>query len=485
MKLIYSEKDDMNIKLKVLAKKKENTRRKLVVIAKKLRLKAKKLALTAEKKENVRNKLVATAEKKENVRNKLVVIAKQLAIVAKEKEDIRKKLAITAEALRLKAESIEQVEVKEEAILASINDGVVACDEKGRVVLFNKAAEILTGLLAKEAIGQHYSYSLKFIRESDEKKSDDLIGMAIVKGQATKMASHTMLIKKNGYKIPVSDSIAPVRNHQKVLIGCVIVFRDASEESRIDKAKTEFVSLASHQLRTPLTTVNWYSEMLLTGDVGPLNEKQQEYINEIYKGSKRMGNLVNALLDVSRMEMGTFTVEPEMTDIPALVQSVMDELRPQIDKKNLQFSGKYADNLPIINIDPKLLRMVFQNILSNSVKYTPDNGNINLELSLSDAQGLVAKAKGRRSSIMIKVSDTGYGIPQANQDKIFTKFFRADNVRAKETEGTGLGLYIVKGIIDQSGGRIWFESKEGKGTTFYLTLPIKGKQKMISTNMST
>jgi PAS domain S-box-containing protein len=464
MKRLYPETDDTTTKLKVLAKKKESTRRKLVVTAKKLAL---------------------TAEKKENIRNNLIITARQLAIVAKEKEVIRKKLAVTAEALRLKAENIEQVEAKEEAILASIDDGVVACDKNGQVTLFNKAAEILTGLSAKEAIGQHYSYSLKFIRESDEKKSDDLIGMAIVQGKATKMASHTMLIKKNGYKISVSDSIAPVRNSQKVIIGCVIVFRDSTQEAKIDKAKTEFVSLASHQLRTPLTTVNWYSEMLLTGDAGPLNEKQREYINEIYKGSKRMGSLVNALLDVSRMEMGTFTVEPEPTDIPALAQSVVDELRPQIDKKSLKFNGKYADNLPVVNADPKLLRMVFQNILFNSVKYTPDGGNINLELGLSDAKGQAVKANERKLNIMVKVSDNGYGIPKINQDKIFTKFFRGDNVRAKDTEGTGLGLYIVKGIVDQSGGRVWFESKEGKGTTFYLTLPIEGMQKRVGTNTLT
>ena len=499
MKRLYSETDDAIIKPKALIKKKESTRRELVANDKKLRLKAKGLALTAEKKENVRNKLVVTAKQlalvakeKEYIRKKLVVTAealklkaKQLALVAKEKENIRKKLAVTAEELKLKAENIEQVEAKDQAILASIDDGVVACDKNGLVLLFNKAAELLTGLSAKEAIGQHYSYSLKFVRESDDKKSEDLIGMALIKGRATKMASHTMLIKKNGYKIPVSDSIAPVRNSQKILIGCVIVFRDATQETMIDKAKTEFVSLASHQLRTPLTTVNWYSEMLLTGDAGPLNEKQREYLNEIYKGSKRMGSLVNALLDVSRIEMGTFTVEPEPTNIPLLVRNVVDELQPQIDKKNLKFSEKYVDNLPIIEADPKLLQMIFQNILSNSVKYTPDNGNINLEISLSDAQGSVVKTKEKKMNIMIKVSDNGYGIPRLNKNKIFTKFFRADNVRAKDTEGTGLGLYIVKGIVDQSGGRIWFESNENKGTTFYITLPIAGMKKKVGTKTLT
>jgi signal transduction histidine kinase len=249
----------------------------------------------------------------------------------------------------------------------------------------------------------------------------------------------------------------------------------------VDQAKTEFVSLASHQLRTPLTTVNWYSEMLLTGDVGPLNEKQREYLNEIYKGSKRMGGLVNALLDVSRMEMGTFIVEPEPTDIPLLARSVVSELQPQLDQKSLQFIAKYADNLPIMNADPKLLRMVLQNLLANAVKYTPPKGQIKLELNLATARGQIIPTQGPGSNILIKVSDTGYGIPRANQDKIFTKLFRADNVRAKDTEGTGLGLYIVKGIVDQAGGQIWFESEENQGATFYVTLPLAGMKKKSGT----
>jgi PAS domain S-box-containing protein len=481
MKRLRSALDDTARKLKVLAKKKEGIRRKLVVTAEKkedvrtkLVLIAKQMATIAKEKETIRRKLAVTAEA-------LRLKAKQLATIAKEKETIRRKLAVTAEALRLKAQNIEQVEAKEEAILASIDDGVVACDKDGRVLLFNRAAEILTGLSASEAIGQHYSRSLKFIRESDEKASDDLIGSAMAQGRATAMASHTLLIKKNGSKISVSDSIAPVRDSHKVLIGCVIVFRDTTQERKVDQAKTEFVSLASHQLRTPLTTVNWYSEMLLTGDVGPLNEKQREYLNEIYKGSKRMGGLVNALLDVSRMEMGTFIVEPEPTDIPLLARSVVSELQPQLDQKSLQFIAKYADNLPIMNADPKLLRMVLQNLLANAVKYTPPKGQIKLELNLATARGQIIPTQGPGSNILIKVSDTGYGIPRANQDKIFTKLFRADNVRAKDTEGTGLGLYIVKGIVDQAGGQIWFESEENQGATFYVTLPLAGMKKKSGT----
>ena len=527
--------EQLSLKAKLLAvtaKDKESIRRKLVVTAEQLSLKAKLLAVTAKEKESVRSKLAViakqlamTAQKKENVRSKLAIIAKQLAVTAKEKESIRRKLVVTAEQLaviaeekelirrklavtakelrikakqlaktakekeiirrklvvtaeelRLKADSIKQAEAKEDAILASIDDGVMACDRDGQVVLFNHAAEELTGLSAKEAIGHNYNYSMNFIRESDEKISDDFIGKTILSGQAMKMSSHTLLVKKDGYKISVADSTAPVRDAKEMIIGCVVVFRDVTQEMKIDKAKTEFVSLASHQLRTPLTSINWYSEMLLAGDVGSLNPKQKSYLNEIYKGSKRMVDLVNALLNVSRMELGTFTVEPEPLNILTLARSVVAEFKHQIDQKKLKIYKNYAQHLPILKADPKLLRMVMQNLLANSIKYTPDKGRIKFVITLANVDGVVS-TKDKKNNILIKVSDNGYGIPKNNQAKIFTKLFRADNVRAKDTKGTGLGLYIAKAIVDQSGGKIWFKSQENKGSIFYVTLPLTGMKK--------
>jgi signal transduction histidine kinase len=259
--------------------------------------------------------------------------------------------------------------------------------------------------------------------------------------------------------------VAPVILNAKI-VGAVEVFRDITKEKEIDKAKTEFVSLASHQLRTPLSTVNWYSEMLLTGDVGEVTADQKKYLEEIYNGNQRMVDLVNTLLDVSRIEMGTFLVEPKPTNIVNLAQSVIDEQKLQIDEKEIRLSTVFEKNIPVIQTDPKLLRMVIQNLLSNSVKYTPNAGRVEVSLFL-DTQ----------KNVILKMSDTGYGIPKNQQDKIFTKLFRADNIIGKDTEGTGLGLYIAKSIVEQAGGKIYFDSKENKGTTFYVTLPLGKKRK--------
>jgi signal transduction histidine kinase len=233
----------------------------------------------------------------------------------------------------------------------------------------------------------------------------------------------------------------------------------------IDKAKTEFVSLASHQLRTPLTSIGWYAEMLLAEDAGSINDEQKNYLNEIYKGNQRMVELVNSLLNVSRIDLGTFAIDPEAVNLEMLAQSVAQEQRPQTVAKKITLTLELAQSLPTMNADPKLLRIILQNLLSNAIKYTPDEGNVTLRINSKDKK------------VFIEVADTGYGVPDDQKDKIFTKLFRADNVREKDTEGTGLGLYLVKAIVEETGGSVWFESEQNKGTTFFVTLPIEMHKK--------
>ena len=210
--------------------------------------------------------------------------------------------------------------------------------------------------------------------------------------------------------------------------------------------------------------------MLLAGDAGEVTPTQKKYLEEIYNGNQRMVDLVNTLLDVSRIELGTFIVESKPTDFTKLVLSVVAEQRPQIDEKKIKFVPSFEDNIPLMQADPKLLRMVIQNLLSNAIKYTPDDGRIKLSLSLAD-----------KRNVLLKVFDTGYGIPKNQQDKIFGKLFRADNVVGKDTEGTGLGLYLAKSIVEQAGGQIWFKSIENRGSTFFVLLPLRKNKNAKST----
>ncbi len=259
-----------------------------------------------------------------------------------------------------------------------------------------------------------------------------------------------------------SYSAAPLKDNSGDTIGAVIVFRDITKERAIDRAKTEFVSLASYQLRTPLSAIGWNLELLLTDQSKGMSSEQIESLQETQKANKRMVNLVDALLNTSRIDMGTFAIETEPVDFIEIADSVLKELHPTIKTKQINVKKSYGKNIPKISADPKLSRMVLQNFLSNAVKYTQDKGEISITI------------KKRGLDLYIAVADTGYGIPKKQQDKIFSKLFRADNIQDKNVEGTGLGLYIVKSIIDSSGGKIWFESKENKGTTFYITLPLTG-----------
>jgi PAS domain S-box-containing protein len=504
-KLVVTAKEKENVRqklvitaeqLKITAREKESVRQKLAITAEQLSLKAKQLAITAEEKESVRRKLVVTAEKlvvtareKESVRRELVgtakklrIKARQLAITAKEKESVRRKLAITAGKLKKSREtlerkviertkSLEMARAKEEAILHSIGDGLIATDEKGQIILINKTAEKLLEKESKNVMGKIFSETIRLEDEYGTSIPQDRhpVSMALLGNKiSTRNVRETLYhARKDKSRFPLAIMVTPVTLEKKV-IGTIKVFRDITNEHQIDRAKTEFVSLASHQLRTPLSTVSWYTEMLLEGNIGCLNEKQKKYLTEVYHGNQRMIELVNALLDVSRLELGTFTIEPKPTDMVRLAKSVIHEQTPQIDIRKIELSFS-PEKIPIINADPKLVRMIIQNILSNAIKYTPDGGKVKVSISLAN-----------KKNVLFKVTDNGYGIPKNQQDKIFTKLFRADNVREKDTDGTGLGLYIVKSVVENSGGKIWFEStKEKPGTTFFVTLPIKNTLKAV------
>lgn len=385
-----------------------------------------------------------------------------------DKKVLEEKAKEYSESLELKVDERTK-ELKSEkdrlnTILYSIGDGVFVVDRNLNIIIMNDTASELSGYGVDESIGRPYKEILNFIFEKDGKANDDFINQAIITGETQSMGDHTQIIRKDGEKVAVSDSAAPLKDKDGDVIGVVVVFRDVSKEREVDKAKTEFVSLASHQLRTPLTSIGWYAEMLLSGDAGEINEDQKNYLTEIDKGNKRMVDLVDSLLSVSRIDLGTFAIEPKPTDFIDISNTVIKELKTNIEKKGTIIKTDY-DELPLIEADPSLTRIIFQNFISNAVKYTPDGGEVTVRIKKQDP------------NILISVSDNGYGIPKDQQNKIFQKLFRADNIQNKDVEGNGLGLYVVKAIVEKSGGKIWFESEENKGTTFSATLPLSGMKK--------
>lgn len=367
-------------------------------------------------------------------------------------------------------------EQKSSAILESIGDAVFAIEPTGKLTLFNGVAQRVSGFSEAEAIGKPYDQVLRFEFEKTGKVNNHFVKQALA-GHVSSMSNHTVIVRKDGARIPVADSAAPIRDMRGKIVGVIVVFRDVSKEYELDKAKTEFVSLASHQLRTPLSAINWYGEMLLNGDAGKLSKDQKEYVQEIYEGNQRMVELVNSLLDVSRLELGRLTNKPQPTNINDVITSIQKELAVIVANRGLHVSRELDTKLPLVNADPKLLRMIVQNLLSNAAKYTSEKGDISVTLRRATAHD-VQKANVRtgRDYWYFSVKDTGYGIPKNQQDKIFSKLFRADNVRALDVEGTGLGLYIVKEVVEKLGGRVWFDSVESVGGTFYVVLPFSSNK---------
>lgn len=362
-----------------------------------------------------------------------------------------------------------------EAMLESIADGVVVIDNDAKIVVMNRAAENIYQLKAQNIIGKSYLQAWSFkTPEGNPLEPNDRPLHKVLSTNQPIMASQYILKGKHK-DTPVSISAAPVILNDKHF-GAIQIVRDITQESAIDRAKSEFVSLASHQLRTPLSSINWYSELLLASDVGELNDKQREFVNQIYSSSRRMVDLVRSLLNVSRIELGTLGYEPVAVDLNDLVKPLIDAEQHSVKaaKVKIHFKQRVKQT---IQTDTRLMTIIFQNLISNAAKYSKPGGEIWVETSLLESSPQHTQSmrnvtwKGK--ALFIRVKDCGIGIPRAEQSKIFTKMFRAENAQIKSSDGNGLGLYLVRSVVQNLGGNIWFQSSRRTGTTFEVIIPLK------------
>ena len=241
------------------------------------------------------------------------------------------------------------------------------------------------------------------------------------------------------------------------------VVHDITKEMEIDRAKSEFVSLASHQLKTPITSIKWLSEVLLRKGSEPVTQVQEKYISNIHDSSQHMIEMINDLLNVSRIELGTLSMKIDEFDVKELIENIREEQWHAAEEKHLTLNITYDDGLPHLVADRNLFRMVIQNLISNAIRYTPANGTIECAAS---------RAQPDKEFLFVRVTDSGIGIPKEERKHIFEKLYRAPNAQTLVPDGTGLGLYVVKTVIERAHGGISFESEEGKGTTFYVSVPF-------------
>ena len=240
----------------------------------------------------------------------------------------------------------------------------------------------------------------------------------------------------------------------------VVINQSFERLAETNRMKTEFVSIVSHQLRSPLSNLRWATEILLSGRITPVNEKQLEYLKILKENNTRMLELVSDLLIVSRIEQGKLVFKKENVSLKSIIEKKIEDEKLFAEASNVEIVFKAEEGLPNIFIDPHQIEIVIENLLDNAIRYTKEKGKIEIKL------------KKKNNNLYCEIKDEGVGIPQHDKKYIFQKFFRSENALKRQTEGSGLGLYIASSIIEKSKGKIGFESQEDIGSTFWFTLPI-------------
>lgn len=338
------------------------------------------------------------------------------------------------------------------AIITNFSDGLLFFDANDRFALANPQIEAYFNVTREDMrhfIGQ---------KLADMQALAGLRPLVGLMGQSLQKISRKELFLNENLVLEVSSLEV---SNRKDKIGTLVIIHDISREKSVERMKTEFVSIAAHQLRTPISAIKWTLRMILDGDLGPINDEQRDFLEKTYKSNERMINLINDLLNVTRIEEGRHLYNLVLKNLEDLIESLVANYTDIAKQKNLTINYKKPDiKLPQVKIDVEKASLVVSNLVENAMKYTAPGGNIYVEVLREGA------------NIKVLVRDTGMGILKDQEKRIFTKYFRGSNALKMETEGTGLGLFIAKNVVETHGGKIWFISEEGKGTTFFFTLPI-------------
>jgi len=395
---------------------------------------------------------------------KLIVREKALVELKKEQEaalEEARKAKKKAEEARLATLNIledvdearrsqEAEKNKMEAALKGLTDGLIVLDQAGAIELLNERAEKILNIKREEVTAKKISDI-----EAGEMK---ILNQLLVQGGGT-LDKKEMTTKGPPERV-VEVSTAPVISADGKNMGGLIILHDVTREKTIERMKSEFVSIAAHQLRTPLSAIKWTLRLVLDRDIGPISDEQEQILEKGYKSNERMIALINDLLNVARIEEGRTVYKFAEVDFSQIVSHVLEALRAVADSKNIKLDFKKPRKKCFIRADQEKIELAIENLVENAINYSPGRSTVTIACNCD------------KVNLTFSVKDSGMGIPKEQQDRIFTKFFRSDNAVRAETEGTGLGLFITKNIIESHGGRIWFESEENKGSTFYFTLPL-------------
>ncbi len=377
------------------------------------------------------------------------------------------------------ASNLRNEKEKSNIILSAIQDGVVLIDDQQIIRHFNQGASSITGWDTQEAEGLDWRSVFKFTNTKGEETPTEQTSIAksFASGQTVRDNSVTMLTKSNN-AIAASFSVSPLVDNAKHPTGLVAVFRDVSEERAEQNQRAEFISTASHEMRTPVAAIEGYLSLALNEKVATIDDRARGYLDKAHSSTQHLGQLFQDLLTSAKAEDGRLTNHPSVVEMGAFVEQLTQDLRFSAEKKGLfmeflfgntaikdaSHPGESNEATKVIRplyyaqVDPDRIREVITNIFDNACKYTAE-GKVSLGLT------------GNEGVVQVYVRDTGAGIPAEDIPHLFQKFYRVDNSATRTIGGTGLGLFICRKIVELYQGRIWVESELGKGSTFYINLP--------------
>lgn len=334
-------------------------------------------------------------------------------------------------------------------ILSNLADGLLMVNKEGRLELFNPAAEQMFDVRARDLLGRTFQELETF---------PTLTSLIRLMEEHTHVFRKEIVMPRNRVIELTSISLKSGAEDN----GTILVSHDITREKQVEQLKSEFVSLAAHQLRTPLSAVKWTLEALLDGDAGPLALSQREFLEKTRTSNERMIALINDLLDVTRIEEGRYLYQPAFSQLEEVIASVVQSYGAEAKRKNITIVfAPPKEKFPRVLIDKEKMLLVIQNLVDNALRYSPEGGMVEVNLSHD------------KKEVVCSIKDSGIGIPEDQKARLFEKFFRASNAKQVYTEGTGLGLYLSRNIIEAHEGKIWVESRAGEGSTFSFSLPIK------------
>lgn len=379
------------------------------------------------------------------------------------------------------ADALRDEKMKSSIILDTIEDGVLLVDAQKNIQLFNTGAGKITGWSSDEALKLNCDSVIKLYTPKDEPYDDADNPLAKVFRLGVTVRDNTaMLGTRSGKRVAVSLSVSPLLDEAKKVTAVVAIFRDVSQERAEEQQRAEFISTASHEMRTPVAAIEGYLALALNDKVATIDSRAREFIDKAHASTQHLGKLFQDLLTSARAEDGRLSNHPQVIEMGALLQQLSDELKFAAEKKGLfseftlganniidasgtAVSEKVVRPLYYVHADPDRLREVITNLFDNACKYT-DQGKISIGLT------------GNDEVVQVFVRDTGAGIPREDIPHLFQKFYRVDSSATRTVGGTGLGLFIARKIIELYGGRIWVESELRHGSTFYINLPRLSSQ---------